>query len=696
MTITFEPLNESHFSLLLKWLEAPHVKKWWDQDVTYTLELVHKKYSSYVKGYKLVDGQQKPIQGFIIHNNQNPIGYIQIYNAYDFPRSKTLSGLPANLGAFDIFIAEESALQQGLGSKAILEFLKLHGSQYSHMFADPDSNNIAAVKAYEKAGFKRVSEQQDTGETWMLKDLSSRNDPLPTIQKLIKERYVQAKAIFWAGSVSVNQGTSASDLDLVIVFEKVAHAYREAFIYEGWPIDAFIHDIDTLRYFFEESRTGNGISGLCYMILNGREVTNPGIFSENVKTLAQEVLNAGPAIWDQEQINKERFLITDVLDDIKYPTGRDEQIASAAWLLEALGQFYFRSQNKWCASGKSIIRYLKSDNPDLALEFTQAFESLFQTGHSVALELLVMKILEPYGGLFWNGFRSDASKKAKILKPVLLKELKNNYRIYLGESDNEYASKIILKGLKAHNESKIGSYSRENFVLFVKNESEDIIAGLCGDILGELCALHLLWVDQEHRLKGVGKNIINVLEEYALSKKCKIIQLDTTEFQAKDFYKKYGYLEIATLDKGFMGYKQFIMRKNLFDSKSEENTNKILDELKSREPIFHHPEKFGKTKEDISKQICDEFWEVGASGNVYTKQDVIETLLERYNDPDHQDIWEAKNFKLTKIAPDHYLLTYILIQDKTRVTRRSTLWRRVNCDWKILYHQGTVIDGGSV
>lgn len=129
----------------------------------------------------------------------------------------------------------------------------------------------------------------------------------------------------------------------------------------------------------------------------------------------------------------------------------------------------------------------------------------------------------------------------------------------------------------------------------------------------------------------------------------------------------------------------------VFMQGQEDDPNKILDELKSREPIFHHPGKFGKTKQDIENQMCDEFWEVGASGNVYTKQDVIETLLERYNDPDYQDIWEAKDFALTKIAPDNYLLTYILIQDKTRVTRRSTLWRAVNGDWKPLYHQGTII-----
>lgn len=129
---------------------------------------------------------------------------------------------------------------------------------------------------------------------------------------------------------------------------------------------------------------------------------------------------------------------------------------------------------------------------------------------------------------------------------------------------------------------------------------------------------------------------------------------------------------------------------------NESSASKILDELKLREPIFHHPEKFGKTKLDIENQMCDEFWEVGASGSIYTRQDVIETLLERYNDPNYQDIWETSDFLLTQIAPDNYLLTYNLIQNNSRHTRRSTIWRRVNGSWEILYHQGTVIDGGGV
>jgi len=171
MTITFEPLHESHFPLLLKWLEASHVKKWYDKDVAYTLDSVREKYGPRIQSLRAegVAIQNKAIQSFIIILEQIPIGYIQIYNAYDFPREKPLSGLPQNLGAIDIFIGNESYLKKGLGSKAISEFLEIYGNKYSHILADPDSNNINAIKCYEKAGFKKINEKN--GEIWMIKTL---------------------------------------------------------------------------------------------------------------------------------------------------------------------------------------------------------------------------------------------------------------------------------------------------------------------------------------------------------------------------------------------------------------------------------------------------------------------------------------------------------------------------------------------
>jgi hypothetical protein len=241
-----------------------------------------------------------------------------------------------------------------------------------------------------------------------------RKPPLQTIQKLIQERYSQAKAVFWGGSVAKDFGTTASDLDLVIVYEHLPAMYREAFIYDGWPIDAFVHDSETLHYVFEESRTGSGISGSIYMVVHGREVTALTNFSENIKKLALHYLSLGPTPWDENHINKERFFITDVLQDIICPASRNEQIASAAWLYAALSQFYFRANNKWCASGKSIVRYLEQDNSELAQKFIHSFDDVFKTGSSARLETLVKEILEPFGGLLWDGFKSEGTKESRI------------------------------------------------------------------------------------------------------------------------------------------------------------------------------------------------------------------------------------------------------------------------------------------
>jgi hypothetical protein len=59
-------------------------------------------------------------------------------------------------------------------------------------------------------------------------------------------------------------------------------------------------------------------------------------------------------------------------------------------------------------------------------------------------------------------------------------------------------------------------------------------------------------------------------------------------------------------------------------------------ELLAREPIFHKPE-LGTTRADYAAQTADDYWEVGASGQVYDRESVIETLLSRGTVPGDQD-----------------------------------------------------------
>jgi hypothetical protein len=116
--------------------------------------------------------------------------------------------------------------------------------------------------------------------------------------------------------------------------------------------------------------------------------------------------------------------------------------------------------------------------------------------------------------------------------------------------------------------------------------------------------------------------------------------------------------------------------------------SEILGELSRREPIFHRPE-FGTARADFERMTTSDFWEVGASGRRYSRAHVLDELERRHAVP-QSDVWETLDFRCRKLAPDLYL-TYTLIQDKTRRTRRSTIWQRTTGGWKIVYHQGTVV-----
>ena len=115
----------------------------------------------------------------------------------------------------------------------------------------------------------------------------------------------------------------------------------------------------------------------------------------------------------------------------------------------------------------------------------------------------------------------------------------------------------------------------------------------------------------------------------------------------------------------------------------------ILTELARREPLFHRPE-FGTSRADFERMTVEEFWEIGASGRRYSRDFVLDELEKRFSVP-HDDLWQTRDFHCVRVANDVYLLTYTLIQNGIRVTRRSTIWRRIDHEWRAVFHQGTLV-----
>jgi hypothetical protein len=115
----------------------------------------------------------------------------------------------------------------------------------------------------------------------------------------------------------------------------------------------------------------------------------------------------------------------------------------------------------------------------------------------------------------------------------------------------------------------------------------------------------------------------------------------------------------------------------------------ILEELAPREPIFHRPE-FASNLMSYGLMMADDYWEFGASGRRYDRDFILEMLAKTPPVDAAVGGWRTSEFHCRRLATDTYLLTYTLDQGD-RVTRRATIWRNMPSGWKILFHQGTVV-----
>jgi aminoglycoside 6'-N-acetyltransferase len=169
--LTFKPLHPEYYHLLQQWLNTPHVAAWWGENKRWSFADIETKYDSYVHGYKETDGKKKSIKSFIIFCANNPIGYIQYYDAYDFPREGyKIENLPRSLASLDLYIGEPEYLSKGIGVATLKQFVAHQIWQhFDNCFVDADIKNTQAIHAYIKAGFSIIKQLENPHVVWLLR-----------------------------------------------------------------------------------------------------------------------------------------------------------------------------------------------------------------------------------------------------------------------------------------------------------------------------------------------------------------------------------------------------------------------------------------------------------------------------------------------------------------------------------------------
>jgi RimJ/RimL family protein N-acetyltransferase len=148
--IGFRRLTAGDLPVLYEWLQREHVSLWWTDRETY--EEVVEHYLPQIEG-------TKPTDPYLILLDDQPGGFIQTYRVSDYPEYRELVAVEDGVAGVDLLIGEPELTGRGIGSEALHRFvcdIVFSDPEIHACIADPDAENLASLRAFEKAGFRVV------------------------------------------------------------------------------------------------------------------------------------------------------------------------------------------------------------------------------------------------------------------------------------------------------------------------------------------------------------------------------------------------------------------------------------------------------------------------------------------------------------------------------------------------------------
>ncbi|SCB25574.1 Nucleotidyltransferase domain-containing protein [Rhizobium hainanense] len=228
---------------------------------------------------------------------------------------------------------------------------------------------------------------------------------------VLANRFPGYSFAFASGSIIRGEGRKGSDIDLVVVFDQLETAWRETFIEGDFPFEVFVHDPETLSWFFE-SDIARGYPVIIHMVATG-QVLGPDLDKGEVwKDYAVSILHASPPELRGDRLNALKYQITDLLDDLHGQRAAPEVGAIAAQLYQPLADLMLLGRGKWSGRGKWIPRLLREMDRNLADSFDDAFGRAL-AGEVEVLCNLTHRELDRHGGPFFAGDKRMASQQAR-------------------------------------------------------------------------------------------------------------------------------------------------------------------------------------------------------------------------------------------------------------------------------------------
>ena len=149
-------MGRDDLPLLAAWLGRPHVRRWYGERGSQDDVVAY--YGPSIEG-------QEPTDHYVVELEGRAVGMLQTYVVADHPEYAAVIGIrDRHTAGADILIGEEELTGFGLGTEILMRFVRdvvFARPETIRCVADPDLDNVASVRAFEKAGFVRIAEFVD-------------------------------------------------------------------------------------------------------------------------------------------------------------------------------------------------------------------------------------------------------------------------------------------------------------------------------------------------------------------------------------------------------------------------------------------------------------------------------------------------------------------------------------------------------
>lgn len=136
-------------------------------------------------------------------------------------------------------------------------------------------------------------------------------------------------------------------------------------------------------------------------------------------------------------------------------------------------------------------------------------------------------------------------------------------KIEVNQNPSKLDIEYISNSLFEFNCHKVGINDFAEILIQLKNNSNQVCGGIVGWSRWNWAHIENLWIMEEYRGHGFGKQLLAQFETIAINRNCAFIDLDTFNFQAPEFYIKNGYQKQFVIDGIGHNVSKYFFKKSL-------------------------------------------------------------------------------------------------------------------------------------